>query len=145
MIAAVQPRLHDAGISREIGMLLGSALGQMRVQFNVKTYVVEPAYRDDGLGLWDFGQQAQPAGEVIEVPIEAARVERQETPDISNVASQNEENEAGPAKARPVAADHRGLVMAKYPEWDREHRVERAEWTFVRELPPATGEPRLPD
>ena len=32
----------------------------MRVQFNARTYVVEPVYRDDGLGLWHFGDRAQP-------------------------------------------------------------------------------------
>ncbi len=48
-------RLEDAAISREVGMLLGNDLGQMRVQFNAKAaYVVEPIYRGDGLGLWDF-------------------------------------------------------------------------------------------
>ena len=61
-------------------MLLGNDLGQMRVQFNVKTYVVEPVYRDDGLGLWDFGENAPPSGEVVELPIEAVRIEQQETP-----------------------------------------------------------------
>ena len=49
--------LHDPGASRRIGGLLGNDLGQMRVQFNARTHVVEPAYRDDNLGLWDFGAQ----------------------------------------------------------------------------------------
>ena len=58
MFEARLPRLEDPAISREIGMLLGNDLGQMRIQFNAKTYVVEPIYRDDGLGLWDFGEDA---------------------------------------------------------------------------------------
>ena len=58
MFEARLPRLEDPAISREIGMLLGNDLGQMRIQFNAKTYVVEPVYRDDGLGLWDFGEDA---------------------------------------------------------------------------------------
>ena len=53
-------RLEDPAISREIGMLLGNDLGQMRIQFNAKTYVVEPVYRDDGLGLWDFATRRPP-------------------------------------------------------------------------------------
>jgi len=44
------PIPRSAGAS---GSLLGNELGQMRVQFNANTYVVEPIYRDDGLGLWD--------------------------------------------------------------------------------------------
>ncbi|HQT79044.1 MAG TPA: hypothetical protein PLD10_18480, partial [Rhodopila sp.] len=46
---------YDTGAARRIGGLLGNDLGQMRVPFNARTYVVEPAYRDDGLGFWDFG------------------------------------------------------------------------------------------
>ncbi len=41
--------LADPDASRRIGGLLGHDLGQMRVQFNARTYIVEPAYRDDGL------------------------------------------------------------------------------------------------
>jgi len=42
-----------------LGGLLGNDMGQMRVQFNFKTYVVEPAYRDDNQGLWDFGDSGE--------------------------------------------------------------------------------------
>ena len=57
MFAERLDRIDDPAISREIGNLLGNDLGQMRVQFNSKTYVVEPAYRDDNLGLWDMGDE----------------------------------------------------------------------------------------
>lgn len=78
MFIAVQARLEDPAVSREIGMRLGNDLGQMRVQFNAKTYVVEPVYRDDGLGLWDFGDNAPPSGDVIDVPADAMRIRQQE-------------------------------------------------------------------
>lgn len=45
---------RDPALSRQIGNLLGNDLGQMRLQFNWKSYCVEPAYRDDNHGLWDF-------------------------------------------------------------------------------------------
>ncbi len=115
-------------------MLLGNDLGQMRVQFNAKTYVVEPVYRDDGLGLWDFGENAPSSGEVVELPIEAVRIEREQRPDRDNVESELEKADASLGRARPVAPDHRGVVIAKYPEWDRAHGIERAEWTVVREM-----------
>jgi nitric oxide reductase NorD protein len=139
MFTAALPRIADPAISREIGMLLGNDLGQMRVQFNVKTYVVEPVYRDDGLGLWDFGENAPQSGEVIELPIDAVRVERQESLD-GNAAP----NEATPelGRGRPVAPDERGIVIAKYPEWDRVHGIERPEWTVVREVAARAGDPR---
>jgi nitric oxide reductase NorD protein len=141
MFQAALPRIDDPAISREIGMLLGNDLGQMRVQFNAKTYVVEPVYRDDGLGLWDFGEDAPPSGEVMELPVDAVRVERQENPDGG---ANNEPDEQGAAlgRGRPVAPDDRGVVIAKYPEWDRVHGIERLEWTVVREVVARAGDPR---
>jgi Mg-chelatase subunit ChlD len=143
MFAAAEPRLDDPVISREIGMLLGNDLGQMRVQFNVKTYVVEPVYRDDGLGLWDFGEHAPPSGETIELPTDAMRIEQQETSGRDNVSHEPDQKEAGIGRARPVGPDQRGVAIARYPEWDREHAIERPEWTVVREVAAALGEPRL--
>jgi nitric oxide reductase NorD protein len=141
MFAASSPRLEDPAISREIGMLLGNDLGQMRVQFNVKTYVVEPVYRDDGLGLWDFGENTPPSGEVMELPVDAVRIERQEA---SGDADHREPDEQGETlgRRRPVAPDDRGVVIAKYPEWDRAHGIDRPEWTTVREVPARAGDPR---
>ena len=81
MFEARLARLEDPAISREIGMLLGNDLGQMRIQFNAKTYVVEPVYRDDGLGLWDFGEDAPSTGEALDLAVDAARVEQREDPD----------------------------------------------------------------
>jgi Mg-chelatase subunit ChlD len=143
MFAAAAPRIEDPAISREIGMLLGNDLGQMRVQFNVKTYVVEPVYRDDGLGLWDFGENAPPSGEVVELPIEAVKVEQRETDERDHAGNEHEEERAEFGGARPVAPDQRGVVIARYPEWDNAHGIERPEWTAVREVAPRLGEPRL--
>jgi hypothetical protein len=143
MFLAALPRIEDASISREIGMLLGNDLGQMRVQFNVKTYVVEPVYRDDGLGLWDFGEEAPPSGEVIELPIEAVRIEQREGGDPDQVDGEPEDKNPAPGRARAVAPDRRGVVIARYPEWDSAHGIERPDWTVVREVAPRTGEPRL--
>jgi hypothetical protein len=143
MFTAALPRIQDSAISREIGMLLGNDLGQMRVQFNVKTYVVEPVYRDDGLGLWDFGENAPPSGEVVELPIEAVRIERQERSDADAADGEAEDKDSALGQARPVAPDHRGTVIARYPEWDREHAIERPEWTMVREVAAPIGDPRV--
>ena len=136
-------RLEDPAISREIGMLLGNDLGQMRVQFNAKTYVVEPVYRDDGLGLWDFGDDAPSSGETLDVAIDAARIEQRDDPDQTSQRPDALEDKSRIGRARPVAPDQRGLVIAKYPEWDREHGVERPEWTTVREVPAKPGDPHV--
>jgi len=136
-------RLEDPAISREIGMLLGNDLGQMRVQFDAKTYVVEPVYRDDGLGLWDFGDDPPSSGETLDVAVDAAHIEQRDDPDQTSQRPDAPEDEGKVGRARPVAPDQRGTVIAKYPEWDREHGVERPEWTTVREVPARLGDPRL--
>jgi nitric oxide reductase NorD protein len=142
MFEARLPRIEDPAISREIGMLLGNDLGQMRVQFNVKTYVVEPVYRDDGLGLWDFGEDAPSSGETLDLAVDAARVEQRDDPDQALLHPDIREDESKLGRARPVAPDQRGIVIAKYPEWDRAHGVERPEWTTVREVAARAGDPR---
>jgi hypothetical protein len=141
LFAAAQPCIEDAAISREIGMLLGNDLGQMRVQFNARTYVVEPVYRDDGLGLWDFGDDTPPPDDVLELFIDAMRVEPQESADGSNRQSEpgNAETEIG--RGRPVAPDERGTIIGRYPEWDRVHGIERPDWTVVREVAAKAGDP----
>jgi Mg-chelatase subunit ChlD len=142
LFAAALPRIDDSAISREIGMLLGNDLGQMRVQFNARTYVVEPVYRDDGLCLWDFGDDAPPSDDVLELFIDAMRVEQHESDDANN--QQSEPDKAGPevGRGRPVAPDERGIVIARYPEWDRAHSIERPDWTVVREVAAKPGEAR---
>ncbi|HEX3574718.1 MAG TPA: VWA domain-containing protein, partial [Rhodopila sp.] len=131
--------LLDTGAPRRIGGLLGNDLGQMRVQFNARTHVVEPAYRDDGLGMWDFPDQAETPPELLEMMVEAARL-RQEAgegrgegePDLGSA----------PARARPVAAEPGGVLLARYPEWDRAQGEERPEWTSVFEHPAPLGDTR---
>jgi len=143
MFEARLPRLEDAAISREIGMLLGNDLGQMRVQFNAKTYLVEPVYRDDGLGLWDFGENAPSSGETLDLVVDAARIEQRDDPDQTSLHPDVVDDESKLGRARPVAPDQRGIVVAKYPEWDRAHGVERPEWTTVREVLARPGDPRV--
>jgi Mg-chelatase subunit ChlD len=129
--------LFDSGAARRIGGLLGNDLGQMRVQFNDRTHVVEPAYRDDGLGMWDFPDQAETPPELLEMMVEAARL-RQE----AGEGRGDGEPETGsvPSRARPVAAEPGGVLLARYPEWDRAQGEERPEWTSVFEIPAAAGD-----
>jgi nitric oxide reductase NorD protein len=135
--------LTDPSISRRIGGLLGNDLGQMRVQFNPRTYVIEPAYRDDNLGLWDFGDRAEASPDLIEMMVEAARRREEAGEGRTDPLG----DPAGTAGARPVAAaaSEEGLLLARYPEWDRALGSERPEWTTVREVPPHPGDPRRID
>jgi hypothetical protein len=142
MFEAAQTRIDNPAISREIGMLLGNDLGQMRVQFNARTYVVEPLYRDDGLGLWDFGDSAPTSTDTLELTVSAARSEPTEAPDNRDAAADLTAADDAIARARPVTADPRGTVVARYPEWDHAYGIERPDWTTVREVPARRGDPR---
>lgn len=133
-------RWGDGGISRAIGGLLGNDLGQMRAQFNAKTYVVEPLYRDDNQGLWDFGDAAASAGDTIyeTVRLEAAEEEgpterERDTPD------QQTDGQSA-RRARIVASEEEvGIPVARYPEWDYMIARDRADWTTILEYEPRPG------
>jgi nitric oxide reductase NorD protein len=131
--------LRDSNVSRRIGGLLGNDLGQMRVQFNSRDYVVEPAYRDDGLGLWDFGEQFEVTRDVLDMLVEAARL-RQEDGDGRLDPQQNKETGGGRARVTP--AEPESVFLASYPEWDRMEGMERPGWTTVRAVPAPLGDVR---
>ena len=145
MFADRLSRIDDPAISREIGNLLGNDLGQMRIQFNAKTYVTEPAYRDDNLGLWDFGDDQNTAEEQAEVIYETVRMSRNEDiePDQAD-RDRTEESDGDDAqrKARlSSASEEQGIPVARYPEYDHLTGRERAEWTTVVEYRPRPGPP----
>lgn len=134
--------LDDASLSRRIGSVLGNDIGQMRIQFDPKVFVVEPAYRDDSLGLWRLPPPPQDADiEALEMHVETARVERTAGDD-----GRGEPDEAGSqGRARPVAPENDGIVVAHYPEWDRAAGIERPDWTTVREVEPRVAPTSLLD
>lgn len=124
--------LDDPALSLRIGRVLGHDLGQMRVQFNWRDYVIEPEYRDDGNHLWE--PPDDPA-QALDLQVQAARGR-------SDGAGGRGSGE-GTGRARDVAADERGIVIATYPEWDAAAGVERPDWTVLREVParPADSAP----
>lgn len=107
----------DPALSRRIGDRLGNDLGQMRLPFSPRTWVVEPAYRDDHAGLWER-PEAEAAARPQPSPGDAAATAR-----------------AAGADAPPEPA---GRVW-RYPEWDHRIRCARPDWASVREEEPAPG------
>lgn len=138
---------HDPAISREIGGLLGNDLGQMRVQFNPRTYVVEPAYRDDNLGIWDMGQtdpsQSQEM-DAIDLGVRINRVDHEPEPDQRSRVERGETGKARALKLRPLAEDA-GIVVARYGEWDYVSGSERVDWVTVQEFEPRLAPVRIVD
>lgn len=129
--------LEDPALSRRIGGLLGNDLGQMRVQFNAKTYCIEPPYRDDGLGLWNFPQSPDAPQTSSDLHIETAR----SLPGQTNNQMQPEPGlEKAAGRARLVSQEDRGVPIATYPEWDHAAQIERADWTTVRDVAAIPGD-----
>jgi nitric oxide reductase NorD protein len=130
-------RWADPAISRELGGLLGNDLGQMRVQFNARTYVVEPPYRDDNQGLWAFPDTAPATSETAYEPVHFEKA-------ADEPADRERESDAGAregtnrAKLVPEDAEI-GIPVARYPEWDYVIGRDRSEWTTVSEYGAAEG------
>ncbi|MEM8740813.1 MAG: VWA domain-containing protein, partial [Pseudomonadota bacterium] len=139
MFHAAGDRLEDPSISRAIGNILGNDLGQMRVQFNAKTYAPQPPYRDDNAGLWEPDTETPPeASEAVSVDTVQPRVSEEETPE-----RQRPEGEAEPTgRARPAETQEASLPVARYPEYDYQASRDRPDWTTVVEHPPNLGDPR---
>jgi hypothetical protein len=132
---AERVRWTDPVISRSIGGLLGNDLGQMRVQFNPRTYVVEPAYRDDNQGLWEFPDSTGAMGETL---YESMRFEQSESLEADRQRGGGEHGTANFARLVPEDAEV-GIPVARYPEWDYMINRERGDWTTVLEYNPADG------
>ncbi len=128
-------RWTDPAISRSIGGLLGNVFGQMRVQFNPRTYVVEPAYRDDNQGLWDFPTTAGAMGETV---YESVRFEQSESLEADLERESGGKGTANFARLVPEDAEV-GFPVARYPEWDYMINRERGDWTTVVEYNPTDG------
>jgi len=130
-------------LSREIGGLLGNDLGQMRVQFNPRTYVVEPPYRDDNMGLWDFNDPDASDFEEAELLFESVRFEQQEddatSPPDRERKAEGEDDQVNRAALSREAYQDEGIPVARYPEYDYVTGRERADWTTIVEYQPKPG------
>lgn len=125
----------DPSVIREIGVLLGNDLGQMRLQFNAKTYVVQPPYRDDNLGIWDFGDPPEQTADDVEVIHESVRIEQAESADRPHQRERHDgagEDASKKAKVVPAEEDA-GIPVARYSEWNYVTGRERHDWTTIVE------------
>ena len=94
-----------------------------------------------GSGCGISATSAQPQDDVVELMVDAARLERRDEAD--NPDRRREEAEPAPtrsARARERAPDERGPVLATYPEWDCDAGTERPDWTTVRAAPVWLGD-----
>ncbi len=144
-------RLEDCAMSRHIGNVLGNDLGQMRVQFNFKTYVIEPLYRDDNLCLWDFGQPKGQQSDDQDVVYQSIDLERGDSEEQAEVDEHKQGENAPEDSAQLLPADpqdHTAIADALlrpiyYDEWDYLIGMERPAWCTVWERESEQGDPQL--
>ena len=140
-----QNEMTDPAMCRRIGVLLGNDLGQLRAQFNAKTYVVEPPYRDDNMGLWDFGDQQGQEHDNQGIFIEAMRLEHEEvddqsTPDQERQEEDEQKEQQYHARESEEQQQRESEVAVRYPEYDYLTGTERPSWTCVVEYFPDFGD-----
>ena len=132
---ASQQRGDDPMALREIGSQLGNDMGQMRVQFNAKTYLVEPLYRDDNLFLWDSDAEPEEAR-----PDDHGFSKRDDALQSTQRLDDDAQDEQ---RVRPrlgaSATDETGRAdeaLPTYPEWDQRIGLYRDNWCSVIEQVP---------
>ena len=138
----VPQRLTPAAL-RGMASRLGNDIGQMRLQFNHRDYVIEPAYRDDNAWLWLPPEDAQ-------ARLQAVADEAPRPPEADGEIDRHDDDGESPESAlapRPVAAGDRArelpaLAKWQYPEWDRLVGEYRTAWCTVIEEWPALADPR---
>ena len=136
------------GRLRELASLLGNDIGQMRLQFNAREYVVEPMYRDDNGCLWRQAENAEQELQRVadEVPM-APTDDADEGPDTDEIERDDGTPQArAPSQPVPTGApapqpDTPVLARFQYPEWDRLAGRHRADWCTVIESQPERADP----
>ena len=118
--------LEDYDAFRAIASILANDLGQMRVRFEPRDYVVPAPWRDDNSYLWDFAETDAAPDEAIALQQAGARP----PPPPSDAP---DEGSAPP----PDAAGDIELGRYTYPEWDRRLERLRPDWCTVIEKLPA--------
>lgn len=125
----------DQFLAERIARVLGNDLGQMRIPFDAKSYRVEPDYRDDGLGLFEFEDADHSQDPKLEIVLDAARAEAEKSEEEPLGTEPDDAGEgAESARMKPSdMEDQRGAVLGFYPEWDNILQREQTDFVTVRE------------
>lgn len=143
--------LSDTAMPRRLGSLLGNDIGQMRLQFNAKTWVIEPLYRDDNAFLWE------PEGEPEDTAMaEEVMLAQPDPVDDENAPTVEERrDDALDAGMKPMGEDAAGgaeageavdvVRVVKHPEWDYLIGLSRPQWATVLERHAPLGDAAVVD
>jgi hypothetical protein len=149
MFRAAQGRLHDQQLAIELASPLANDIGQMRLQFNFKTYAVQPSYRDDHSFLWDYSNadtpppQLEEDDEIIVEEVKTNPKEAPPTPQLDLKEAQVEEPDPKEKDSESPHAIALDMVLrsVNYGEWDYLIGMERPAWCTLFEKQPVAGDP----
>jgi nitric oxide reductase activation protein len=123
------------------------------VPFNLKTYVVEPVYRDDNSFLWQAPAGQSPTEDAA-ATAQAVNLSQAENAEPVNLEIEGDMSSDGdqPKDAADSSADEQAAVGAvdlavsyRYDEWDYAIALERPAWCTLLERQAASGDARIID
>jgi hypothetical protein len=148
-------RWRDADFAYELGMLLASDLGQMRIAMNEGRAFSVASYRDDNVHLWcderALSEGASATAALDAVGIRSARLQEDDVgtqlplADVGQVDDGrgfaldivSDDAALWYREDSPVDAEGEGL---RYPEWDYRIECLKSDWATVRESVPPAGD-----
>lgn len=125
---------------RAMASHLGHDIGQMRLQFNARDHLVEPAYRDDNAWIWLPPEDAQP--QLLAAADAAAPASERGQPAAGHGGPGEVSDAPRPAAERAEVAAVPSIARWRYPEWDRLIGEHRSAWSTVVEHRPPPADPR---
>ena len=145
-----QLRLNDQNLSIELSGPLANDIGQSRLQFNFKTYVVQPDYRDDHSFLWRYGDDNVPPAldEDDDIVLEEIKTNPEEAdqtnqPELRQAQVEDPDPEKKESESPHSIALELVTRSVDYGEWDYSIGLERPAWCTLFEKQPVLGDPGL--
>lgn len=134
-----QDQWEDPSLSLALGSLLGKDLRQLHALFDFAAWVVEPVYRDDHLGIWDFVAQDEGIRQgAWQSGSEGGRSRK--TPDPYVAAGEAGQSTVFTAAGAEALSTELLSPPVCYDEWDYLIGRERPAWCTLQECAAAPGD-----
>lgn len=127
---------------RHMASLLGHDIGQMRLPFNHRDHVIEPAYRDDNSSLWLHDDSPPHEARAIADTAPAPLGRPSGGHGDSDPASAGDREAAPASTDNDQRSDPPPRAQHAYREWDRLVGDYRSAWCTVLEGRSPPGDPR---
>lgn len=148
MFREARARLRDQQVSIALASPLANDIGQMRLQFNFKTYAAQPAYRDDHSFLWDYSDAQTPPHQLEDdddIVVEEMKTNPEEAPqapetELRDAQVEQPDPDNKDAESPHAVALEMVLRSVNYGEWDYLIGLERPAWCTLFEKQAVPGD-----